>query len=112
MAFYAIIKYCYSDLLLKKYFIYGIFGNVCCTQTCYCIDMVSVMSASFYLTSASRFQSRPLSNIRGLIQRGSSDCYESINTNCLYKQEQFGRITGSPAINLHLHLNVTCSHQT
>ena len=42
-----------------------------CNKTCYCIDMVSVTSASCYVTSASLYQSRPSMYIRGLIPRNS-----------------------------------------
>ena len=43
----------------------------CCNHTCYCVNMVSVTSASRYLTSATRYhpryQSRSSMYIRGLI---------------------------------------------
>ena len=39
------------------------------SRTCYCIDMVSVTSASRNVTSASRYQSRPSVYIDCLIQR-------------------------------------------
>ena len=46
--------------------------EVCCNYTCYCVNMVSVTSASRYITSASRYhqlyQSRSSKYIRGLIQ--------------------------------------------
>ena len=47
------IKYRYSDILLKKYS-----GLFCCNHTCYCVAMVSVTSASRYITSASRYHPR------------------------------------------------------
>ena len=40
-----------------------------CNRTCYCIGMVSVTSASRYVTSALRYQIRPSNYIRGLIPR-------------------------------------------
>ena len=43
----------------------------CCNHTCYCVNMVSVTSASRYITPGSRYpplyQSRPSMYIRGLI---------------------------------------------
>ena len=45
----------------------------CCNHTCYCVNMVSVASASRYITSASRYhpryQSRSSMFISGLILR-------------------------------------------
>ena len=45
----------------------------CCNYTFYCVNMVSVMSASRYITSASRYhlryQGRSSMYIRGLIPR-------------------------------------------
>ena len=54
------IKYRYSDILLKKKnlkhlnFIYN--RLFCCNHTCYCVGMISVTSASRYVTQASRYQ--------------------------------------------------------
>ena len=70
------IKYHYSDILLKNInFAYN--RLLYCNHTCYCVGFVSVASTSRYVTSASRYQSRFLMHIRGLIPRnwlgGSSD---------------------------------------
>ena len=50
----------YSDILLKKKQNINFTHNhlVCCNHTCYSADMVSVTSASRYVTSASGYQSR------------------------------------------------------
>ena len=37
---------------------------ICCNHTCYCVNMVSVMSASRYITSASRYHPRYQSDPR------------------------------------------------
>ena len=73
-------KYRYSDTFLKKLsikyrylkeqninFIYN--RLFCCHHSYYCVGMVSVMSASRYVTSASRYQSKSSMFIRGLIPR-------------------------------------------
>ena len=64
------IKYSYSDILLKNYKLPSS-CLFCCNHTCYCVNMVSVTSASHYITSAScyhlRFQSRSSMYIYGLI---------------------------------------------
>ena len=44
----------------------------CCNYTCHCADMVSVTPASRYVTSASRYQSRSSTYIRGLSSRNCS----------------------------------------
>ena len=46
---YFSIKYCYSDILLKKNinFIYSCL--LCSNHTCYCVNMVSVTSVSRYM---------------------------------------------------------------
>ena len=66
---YFSIKYCYSDILLKKNFIYN--RLFCCNHICYCVNMVSVTSASRYKVSASlyfpRYQRRSSMYMRGLI---------------------------------------------
>ena len=53
MKFMFPIKYSYSDILLKKkkhkLHLSHLF---CCNHTCYCVNMVSVTSASRYITSA------------------------------------------------------------
>ena len=53
----------------------------CCNHTCYCVNMVSVTSASRYITSASRYhpryQSRSLMYIRGLIPQNFAELAEA-----------------------------------
>ena len=58
----------HNSLLELIYFL-NIFCNrlFCCNRACYCVDMVSVTSTSRYVTSASHFQSRSSTYIRGLI---------------------------------------------
>ena len=68
------IKYRYSNILLKKHKLH--LGRMFCSNhTCHCVNMVSVTSASRYITSASRYhpryQSRSSMYIRGLIPRNS-----------------------------------------
>ena len=78
------IKYRYSDILLKNYKYNCLFS---CNRTCYCIGMVSVMSASSYVRSASCYQGRPSVYIQGLIPQigsGSSDCCET-QSSCTVK---------------------------
>ena len=50
----------------------------CCNHTCYCVGMVSVTSASRYVTLASRYQIRSLMYIRGPIPRNSTDLAEAV----------------------------------
>ena len=54
-------KYRYNDILLKKHKLH-LSRLFCCDHTCYCVNMASVTSASFYITSAlhyhPRYQSR------------------------------------------------------
>ena len=47
----------FNKISLNINFIYMIIP-FCCNHTCYCVRMVSVTSASRYITSASRYQSR------------------------------------------------------
>ena len=60
----------------------------CCNHTCYCANMVSVTSASRYITPASRYfpryQSRPLMYIRGLIPRNIAELAETVPIGTLY----------------------------
>ena len=75
------IKYRYCDILLKKHnFIYNRLFR--CNHTCYCVDRVSVTSASRYITSASRYhpryQRRPSMYIRGLIPRNFAELAEAV----------------------------------
>ena len=65
------IKIDYSDYrksLVSRIHLSSLF---CCNHTCYCVSMVSVTSASRYITSASRYhprnQSRSSMYIHGLI---------------------------------------------
>ena len=59
------IKYRKSDIERNINFIYN--HLFCCNHTCNCVGMVTVMSASHYVTSASYYQSRSSMYIRGLI---------------------------------------------
>ena len=45
-------KYHYYNILLKKHKLH-LSCLFCCNLTCYCVNMVSVMSASRYIMSAS-----------------------------------------------------------
>ena len=53
-----------------------------CNHACYCVNMVSVTSASRYITSASRYhplyQSRSSMYIRGLIPRNFTELTETV----------------------------------
>ena len=73
MKLFFLIKYRYK-LHLSRLF--------CCNHTCDCVKMVSVTSASRYITSASRYhprcQSRSSQYIRGLIQRNSAELAEAV----------------------------------
>ena len=78
---YFSIKYRYSDILLKNInFIYN--RLFCCDHTCYCVNMVSVTSASRYITSTSRYhtryQSRSSMYICGLIPRNFAELAEAV----------------------------------
>ena len=69
------IKYRYSDILLKKNINFIYYNLICRNHTCYCVNMVSVTSASRYHPC---YQSRSWSDsteFRG-IGRGSSDCHQ------------------------------------
>ena len=61
-----------SDILLKKHKLH-LSCLFCCNHTCYCVNMVSMTSASHYITSAScyhpRYQSRSQMYICGMIPR-------------------------------------------
>ena len=62
----------FNKISLRQYFIENNINFIynclcCCNQTCYCVGMVSVTSASRNVTSASRYQSRSTIYIRGLI---------------------------------------------
>ena len=75
------IKYRYSEILLKNInFIYK--HLFCCNHTCYCVNEVSVTSASRYITSASRYhphyQSRSSMYICALIPRNFAELAEAV----------------------------------
>ena len=73
------IKYRNSDILLKKNvnFIYN--RLVCCNRTRYCVKVVSVTSASRYITAASHYHPRYQSMyIRGLIPRNFAELAEVV----------------------------------
>ena len=75
------IKYRYSDILLKKHKL-NLSRLFCCNRTCYCVSMVYLMSASRYITSATRYhpryQSRSSMYIRGLIPRNFAELAEAV----------------------------------
>ena len=77
------IKYRYSDILLKKQqHKLHLSRLFCCNHTCYCVNMVSLTSASRYITSAScyhpRYQSRSSMYIRGLIPRNYAELAKAV----------------------------------
>ena len=78
---YFSIKNRYSDILLEKHKLH-LNRLFCCNHTCYYANMVSVTSASRYLTSASRYhpryQSRSSMYIRGLIPRNFAELAEAV----------------------------------
>ena len=78
---YFSIKYRHSDILLKKHLLH-LSCLFCCNHTCYCINTMSVTSASRYITSASRYhpryQSRSSMYIRGLIQRYFAELADAV----------------------------------
>ena len=88
---YFSIKYRNSDILLKKqnFIIAVFFVFFCFNRTCYCVDMVSVTSASHTITSVSRYitpassyhpryQSRSSMYIRGLIPWNFQELAEAV----------------------------------
>ena len=76
----------YSDILLKKKNTHThklhLSRLFCCNHTCYCVNMVSVTSASRYITSASRYhlryQSKSSMYIHGLIPRNFAELAEAV----------------------------------
>ena len=72
---YFSIKYRYSDILLAKHKFHLNNPLFCCKHTCYCVNMVSVMSASCY---DPRYQSRSSMYIRGLIQLNFAELNEAV----------------------------------
>ena len=72
------IKYHYSDILLKKHKLH--FSRFfCCNYTCYCVNMVSVVSASRYHL---RYQKRSSIHICGLIPRNFGEFAEAVPIEC------------------------------
>ena len=75
------MKYHYSDTLLKKHKLH-LSRLFCCNHTCYCVNMVSVKSASHCITSASyyylRYQSRSSMYIRGLIPQNFPELAKAV----------------------------------
>ena len=67
------IKYRYK----KLNFIYN--HLLCCNHTCYYVDMIYMTSASRYVKSASRYQSRSPMYILGLIQRNSTELAKAVS---------------------------------
>ena len=88
MVFFS-IKYRYSDILLKKHKLH-LSHLFCYNHTCYCANMVSVTSASRYITAASRYhpryQSRSSICIRGLIPQNSAEFAEVVPIDCNHMQ--------------------------
>ena len=76
-----ISKIKYRDILLKKPKLH-LSSSFCCNHTCYCINMVSVTSASHYIMTASRYhpiyQSRSSMYISGLIPRNFAELAEAV----------------------------------
>ena len=81
-----LIKYRYSDILLKKHKLH-LSRLFCCNYTCDCVKMVSVTSASRYITSASRYHPRYLRRssmyIRGLFPRNSAELADAVRIGSL-----------------------------
>ena len=75
------LKYRCSDILLKNHKLH-LSRLFCFNHTCYGVNMVSVTSASRYITSASRYhpryQSRSSMYIRGLIPRNFAELAEAV----------------------------------
>ena len=75
------MKFSYSDILLKKHKL-QVSHLFCCNHTCYCFNMVSVTSASHYITSASRYhlgyQCRSSMYIHGLIPGNFAEFAEAV----------------------------------
>ena len=71
---YFSIKFRYSDILLKKHEL-GLNCLFCCNHTCYCVNMVSVTSASCYHP---RYQSRSSMYISALIPRNFTEFAEAV----------------------------------
>ena len=66
-----------SDISLKKHKLH--YNRLfCCNHTCHCVSMVSLISVSPYVTSASHYQSRSSVYIRGLIPQNSRELAEEV----------------------------------
>ena len=69
----------------------------CSNHTCYCINIVSVTSASRYITSASRYhlgyQSRSSMYTRGLILRNFTKLAEAVPIRAYPQQSEFGKVS-------------------
>ena len=76
-----LLKSIFSDYMYPKSLIsrinefYVFFNKI---SLCYCVGMVSVTSASRYVTSASRNQRSSSMYIRGLIPRNSMELAEAV----------------------------------
>ena len=79
---YFSIKYRYSDILLKKKQQHKLHLNSLFCCTCYCVNRVSVTSASNYITSVlcyhPCYQRRSSMYIRGLIPRNFAELDEVV----------------------------------
>ena len=75
-----LIKYCFLAILKNINFSYN--HLICCNHACYCANMVSVTSASLYVTSASRYhpryQSKSSMYIRGMTPRNFAELAEVV----------------------------------
>ena len=75
------IKYCYTDILLKKLKLH-LSHLFCCSHACYFVNMVSATSVSRYITPASRYhpryQSRSSMYIRGLIPQNLAELAKAV----------------------------------
>ena len=74
-------KYRYSNILLKKHKLH-LSRLFCYNHTCYCVNMVSVMSVSRFITSASRYhphyRRRSSMYIPSLIPRNFMELAEAV----------------------------------
>ena len=66
--------YSYSDILMKKHKLH-LSHILCCNHTSYCVNMISVTSASRYQP---RYQSRSSMSIRGLIPWSFAELVKAI----------------------------------
>ena len=86
----------YVYILLKKKTELNLNRLFCCNHTCYCANVVSVTSASHYITSAlcyqPRYQSRSSVYIRGLIPRNFAELAETVPIEPIYRHLRFGNL--------------------